>query len=131
MEDGIGIRLTESGDSFVFREHGSERCPQTLALSNRSKGRHLSVLIVVKHRHFGLASPTPKHFHDDSILPAFPRLGSRTTVETSLFHSLAGVGGFHLDTVAVMALPSIVTMMLKGVVIESWQLRGGGVKETT
>ena len=37
----------------------------------------------------------------------------------------------HLDTVAATGLPSIVTMMLNGVVIQSWQLRGGGVKETT
>jgi len=64
VEDGIGIRLTESCDSLVFGKHGSEHCPQTLAaLSNRSKGNHPTVLIVVKHRHFGLASPTPKHFH--------------------------------------------------------------------
>ena len=39
---------TESSDSFVFRKHGSEACPQTLAgLCDRSKGHHLTVLIVV------------------------------------------------------------------------------------
>jgi hypothetical protein len=64
VEDGIGIGFAESRDSFVFRKHGSEHCTQALAaLSNRSKGHYLTVLIVVKHRHFGLASPTPEHFH--------------------------------------------------------------------
>jgi|ERR1700728_3766314 len=43
-----------------------------------------------------------------------------------------GVGGFHRDTTAVRALPSIVTTTLKGVVKQSWQSRGiGGVKQTT
>jgi len=52
---------------------------------------------------------------------------------TSPFHSFTeAVGGFQPDTIAVTALPSMVTTTLKGVVIQSWQSRGrGGEKETT
>ena len=58
---------------------------------------------------------------------------TKSTIEISPFHSSTeGVGGFQRDTTAVMALPSMVTTTLKGVVIQSWQSRGrGGVKETT
>jgi hypothetical protein len=84
VEDGIGIGFTESCDSFVFREHGSELCTQTLAaLSNGSKGRYRTVLIVVKHRHFGFASPTPEHFHRRFDFTRVP-VSQKPTVETSL-----------------------------------------------
>ena len=58
---------------------------------------------------------------------------SPAVAEKSRFHSVTeGVGGFHRDTTAVMAVPSIVTTMLKGVDIWSATLGGGGgVKETT
>ena len=73
VEDGIGIGFTESCDSFVFREHGSELCTQTLAaLSNGSKGRYLTVLIVVKHRHFGVpVSQKPTVETSLSLIEAF------------------------------------------------------------
>src|SRR5712691_9410379 len=63
VEHGIWICFTESCDSFVLRKHGDEHCIQTLAapLTSGSKGQHLTVLIIVKHWHFGLAAPAPEH----------------------------------------------------------------------
>jgi hypothetical protein len=58
-----------------------------------------------------------------------PSNGSCLVVDvTSRFHSFTeGVGGFHRDTTAATAFPSMVTTMLKGVAMQSWQSRGGGV----
>jgi len=68
MEQRIGTSFPESCNSFVLSEHRHKPCSQAFTalgddVLSRQKGRHLTVLIIVKHWHFCLAAPAPEHFH--------------------------------------------------------------------
>ncbi|MCU1309196.1 MAG: hypothetical protein JWO20_321 [Candidatus Angelobacter sp.] len=62
VKDNIRVRLTEPSDAFIFREHRLKP-PFVTIVTSATIRHHLTVLIIVKHRHLRFASPTPKHLH--------------------------------------------------------------------
>jgi len=59
----IGVRLTDARDPLVLVEERSEARFRSM-LIEILLGNDLCEFFVIKHRHFGLTSPAPKHFHE-------------------------------------------------------------------